>query len=58
MVACGLAGTFKEWGTFLPQVLHHPNIVMLMGMCTKSPWVSVVMEFLGKPAKVMRPSVS
>lgn len=31
--------------------LHHPNIVMLMGMCTAPPWVSVVTEFLGKPAR-------
>jgi serine/threonine protein kinase len=31
--------------------LHHPNIVMLMGMCTAPPWISVVTEFLGKPAR-------
>lgn len=31
--------------------LHHPNIVMLMGMCTSPPWISVVTEFLGKPAR-------
>eukprot|EP01043_Picozoa_sp_COSAG02_P046893 COSAG02_NODE_4434_length_5361_cov_7.512353_3_plen_1075_part_00 len=31
--------------------LHHPNIVMLMGMCTAPPWVSVVTEFLGKSAR-------
>ena len=30
------------------QTLHHPNIVMLMGMCTKTPWVSIVTEFMGK----------
>lgn len=29
------------------QRLHHPNIVMLMGMCTKPPNVSIITEFLG-----------
>jgi serine/threonine protein kinase len=30
------------------QRLHHPNIVMLMGMCTKPPNVSIITEFLGR----------
>ena len=33
------------------QRLHHPNIVMLMGMCTKPPNVSIITEFLGKASK-------
>jgi serine/threonine protein kinase len=33
------------------QQLHHPNIVMLMGMCTKPPNVSIITEFLGKAGK-------
>lgn len=32
------------------QRLHHPNIVMLMGMCTKPPHVSIITEFLGRTA--------
>jgi hypothetical protein len=33
------------------QRLHHPNIVMLMGMCLAPPWVSIITEFLGKPGR-------
>ena len=33
------------------QKLHHPNIVILMGIGLKPPWVSIVTEFLGKPGK-------
>jgi hypothetical protein len=30
------------------QKLHHPNIVILMGICLKPPWVSIITEFVGK----------
>ena len=47
---CFLLGT-AHCAVQVLQRLHHPNIVMLMGMCTKPPNVSIITEFLGKASK-------
>ena len=41
-----------SWQVIIMEKLRHPNIVLLMGACTKPPNLSIITEFLHRYRQV------